>query len=458
MAAAVDDGLATAWDTVLHACCRHAPAECQHLYRRRYRSISYSFYVLRCGIFVRVHGGRVHTFCRFVNPGYHNAWASRLRFVASAAAGTDKGTALSFREFARVRHDVRRSQTLADARTWWAGPGILCNEGRRDAWGTAHVALLRRMCERIAASGVAAEFMLNKRDWPTLRGDRRHPHAFLWPAGAAPRLPAQWAGRHLPVLSFYGHAAYDDVCIPPPPDLAAAIGEGDDGGDDSEGERKAVSTPPWRERKAVAVFRGGATGRGVTTASNQRLHLASLTARIPYLDAGITSWNMRDKVVAADAEGATVTCVLPRALPFGLSPWMDARAQRGHKFVLYVDGHCAASRIGTLARSGSVLLRVLPSAVTETASRLYAFGFLTGCRLPVSHTAACTGCEACEAVRSGEADHFEVDADLSNLAGTLRFCVVQDAAVSRMPALCRRRHDAGGAAFLARICKQLAAC
>ena len=58
----------------------------------------------------------------------------------------------------------------------------------------------------------------------------------------------------------------------------------------------------WENKKPTAIFRGSSTGEGITIETNQRLKVAYLShitktdeKNIPYLDAGITKWNLRPK-------------------------------------------------------------------------------------------------------------------------------------------------------------------
>lgn len=71
----------------------------------------------------------------------------------------------------------------------------------------------------------------------------------------------------------------------------------------------------WSEKIGTAVFRGNATGGGVTPKTNQRLRLAKLSAEwaknpdfngeadgtgVRYVDAGVVGWNKRDKKVQGE--------------------------------------------------------------------------------------------------------------------------------------------------------------
>lgn len=119
---------------------------------------------------------------------------------------------------------------------------------------------------------------------------------------------------------------------------------------------------PWENKRNLAFFRGTATGGGVTIETNQRLHISQLcyeweqegSALKGYLDAGIVGWNMRDKKIAA----SPMTFVRSRNFPFKKLEFTPIYEQSTYKYLLYIEGHCAACRYGFMMCLGSVILKV----------------------------------------------------------------------------------------------------
>ena len=144
-------------------------------------------------------------------------------------------------------------------------------------------------------------------------------------------------------------------------------------------------------RVATAFFRGTATGGGTTIDNNQRLKVAHLShiwkddpekgGEEPFVDAAIVGWNMRDKKTATDP----MTFLRPTNFGFdagkhhftpiyeqvgarslslllGISLTRCAHSahlpQSKYKYLIYVDGHCAACRYAFMMRLGSVILKV----------------------------------------------------------------------------------------------------
>jgi hypothetical protein len=179
---------------------------------------------------------------------------------------------------------------------------------------------------------------------------------------------------------------------------------------------------PWEGKQPTAFFRGTATGGGVTTQTNQRLHLAALSSewsaiperngfpetslgetaadtqgshQHPYLDAKIVGWNMRDKKIAS----SKMTFIDKVAFDyFGnlKSNFVEIYKQGTYKYVIYVEGHCAACRYGFMMLLGSVILKVDSLCV---ADQMWYFPIL----VPFE-------------------DHVPVKSDLSDLQEKIEWC------------------------------------
>jgi hypothetical protein len=76
----------------------------------------------------------------------------------------------------------------------------------------------------------------------------------------------------------------------------------------------------------------------------------------PFLNAAIVGWNMRDKKIA----DGPMTFLRPTKFDFdaGKHHFTPIYEQSMYKYLVYVDGHCAACRYGFMMRLGSVILKV----------------------------------------------------------------------------------------------------
>lgn len=83
----------------------------------------------------------------------------------------------------------------------------------------------------------------------------------------------------------------------------------------------------------------------------------------PFLNAAIVGWNMRDKKIA----DGPMTFLRPTNFGFdaGKHHFTPIYEQSMYKYLVYVDGHCAACRYGFMMRLGSVILKA--SGLMNTA-------------------------------------------------------------------------------------------
>ena len=89
----------------------------------------------------------------------------------------------------------------------------------------------------------------------------------------------------------------------------------------------------------------------------------SENVRHAYLDAKITGWNSRDKKIHSEK----MTYVKQREFPFegGKKNFVEIYKQATYKYLLYIEGHCAACRYGFMMQLGSLILKVESSCVAD---------------------------------------------------------------------------------------------
>ena len=147
-------------------------------------------------------------------------------------------------------------------------------------------------------------------------------------------------GEFLPVLSGSGAHGFHDIPIPNYDDVRIAMGF----------DTVPTFETTWSEKKPIAVFRGGPTGCGTTSRTNQRLKLAEMMG--PDLDVGITRTKSSNPRIDPERGLSMIeTTVSP-------VPFMSMEDQSKHKYIIHVDGNVAAYRLLTTLLTGSLILRV----------------------------------------------------------------------------------------------------
>ena len=213
-------------------------------------------------------------------------------------------------------------------------------------WGGVEEQILRRRGLLLQELGPyrasrCREFLVNKRDAPL-------------DIGCSLKVVSQYVGQgstdlHMPNLEDYrrgfrgarfGSAGKPEAGLPEP--------------------------PAWNTRRSCAVFRGSASGEGVSVLTNPRLHLAYLSQLCEFevpqdrvLDAKLTSWNQRQKIGRDGVLRILDPGVLGKEYDLrdvGKHHFLSWKQQSQYKYAVYVDGNVGAGRLGALLGLGFALL------------------------------------------------------------------------------------------------------
>ena len=155
-----------------------------------------------------------------------------------------------------------------------------------------------------------------------------------------------------------------------------------------------------------AVFRGSATGYGVTPETNVRLRLhAFAQLHSSAIDFAFTAVNCRDKLLEHGTKLDFVQCG-----PAASGAFMSLSDQAARfRYVIYADGHCAANRYGALMRLNRTILKIASSQDADCGQQ-WLFPDLRG---------TCVSEAGDVADDAAEADHFVIHPDLRNLVVTI---------------------------------------
>ena len=330
----------------------------QHADTRVWNMFCYMYWHMRCGIFVEFVDGKLTTFMPFANPNYENNWPC-VRFEASFGPCDVR----TFRREAARAFNLRREENLLPVKKWWANGGLICNVMPDNIWGQGLLPEIYDMLQRIPSDIGTRCFFINKRDRPYLRRDGKEPYPCLWGHENVPSIfePTnkwmQYARVDIslpmeeifaPLYSFYTDERYMDRHMPLAHDFDTI---------------KCNNDIPWEKRIKKALFRGGATGQGVSSHDNQRIRLCATGE--PHVDARLTSFNMRHKC----GNDGIIRYIRPRGMhwasreirngmPLLRSNWMSPQRQQEYRWHVYMSGHSGADRLTRQLVSGSLLFLV----------------------------------------------------------------------------------------------------
>jgi hypothetical protein len=150
----------------------------------------------------------------------------------------------------------------------------------------------------------------------------------------------------------------------------------------------------WNSKKNICIFRGSATGCGITIDTNVRLKAAQLSFENPdILDAGITNWNAKMKKYKSHP----IKIINTQLFPFELKNEINNIEKSNYKYILNLDGHVSAFRLSFELTMNSVIL------LAKSDYKMWYSDFLK------------------------EYEHYiPIKSDLSNLIEQLKWCIKND--------------------------------
>lgn len=329
-------------------------------------TLRYLFFHMRCGIYVMIRNNQLVMFVPFVNKDYRNTWGHLMD--VEEAGGLDAYVEAKF-ETLRVKEDY-----LKDVSRWWANGNIICNVESSYFWGDSYLPQLRHMLMTLCAQRQVpdVEFFINKRDFPQLKRNLTEPYDFIYQEDDHP-LTREKYKSYAPICSFFVGKEFADLPLVCTDDWETATGLvfPPHAVDIRSQKNRKANTIAWEDRIPTAFFRGNSTGAGVEAADNQRIHLSKLSYEwnttqastygkgnsvdgVPYLDAGLVQYNIRDRKI----QGKPMTYVKPDMLGIPKVERVPMYMQMKYKFHIYVEGHCAAMRYASMMPLGAVILKI----------------------------------------------------------------------------------------------------
>jgi hypothetical protein len=323
-----------------------------------FATIKYIFYKIRSGIFISIKDNKIEAFIPFANKNYINNWSNNIKLY-----GTKNNEVKEYIKNKRKYVKVY-GKYIFNLTKWWANAFIINNEIREDgsSWGQHSLNEYYDMIEETLIQHKVNNcvFIINKRDGPLLHKDLLEPYPNLFKQDKNGKIPNITDTRlindnYVPILSPYTNKDYMDIpcCIPQNWMLANEsinyyiVGEHD--------------FIKWNDKIETAMWRGSATG-SMELEFNQRLQLTKLDNDLKnndptLLDAGIVSWNSRDKIDS----NLQINYIKPNEMieqGISLKERIPMNEQLKYKYLINVDGHSATNRLSYLLKCGSLLLMV----------------------------------------------------------------------------------------------------
>ena len=336
----------------------------------------YIFNKFKKGIFIKIVNNQLKVFLPFSKSHFINEWSHNikadpkyLQYCPSQIRTDDRVE----KEYKHIYGFLSYVSTLEkrnfnprkynpNTEEWFGNNCLVRNENPLSE-GENNVSNVKNMLEELCASRQVPdiELFLNRRDFPIITKDSTEAYNHLWNSTEQPLVSHNY-DKYVPILSYSVTDRHADCPFPTWDDWARVKNQEGIWFPPSCTNYNHDFSTPWEQKIPVAVFRGSNTGCGTTIDTNQRLKVADISFKaqpdengLPYLDAGITKWNVRPRKLQNSQYLQTIDV---NDLPFGLVPFKSPTEQSRHKYIIHIQGHVSAFRLSLEMSMGSVILMV----------------------------------------------------------------------------------------------------
>jgi hypothetical protein len=314
----------------------------------------YIFYKFKKGLFVKIMNNELKVFLPFSNANFINEWSSNI----------DTSDMEHIFKYVCEKENRKYNERNVNRNhnTWYCNNYLLRYEYPINE-GDTNVCVLKNMLEELCKKRNVpdVEFFINRRDFPLHTRNCSEPYFDIWNSDKK-KLQSHEYDKYCPILSMSKSNLFEDILIPTHEDWARVQSLENIYFPNTRISNIEKETD-WSNKKPIAVFRGSSTGRGVTIETNQRLKISYMSSlnlidkkdNLPYLDAGITKWNLRPRKLSGSRKLQTIKI---ESLPFKLLPYMTLEEQSQYKYIVHIDGHVSAFRLSSELSTNSLLLIV----------------------------------------------------------------------------------------------------
>ncbi len=331
-------------------------------------TMNYLFYKFKKGIFVIIRDNKLAQFLPFSNYYYKNNWYKNIYFTDE-----EKRLIENTKDYNTIK-EVLNKKTIDFMNKHpeqFKGRKI---DFRRDEWyanncvfrnlfpkyeGELNINVYKDMLEELLREREIpdVEFFINDRDFPLIKKDMTEPYNHLFNSDKVMIEKEFQFKKMCPLFSKSVPDNFADMIIPTNDDWTMASGKYFTAScsDDYHKESWDKIVVDWKKKKDICIFRGSATGCGITLENNMRLKAADISVDYPdLLDAGITNWQARMKKYS----GSGVDIIDSNGFRFKLANMITNAQKSEYKYILHIDGYVSAYRLSSELSMNSVILIV----------------------------------------------------------------------------------------------------
>jgi poly(A) polymerase len=332
-------------------------------------TFKYLFNYLKKGIFITIKNNTIVCFLPFCNFDYTNKWSDKLKVPRNYVEGSIinreisdendpkmkdrlikfKNTVMSannpaivkFSKENEVRSLLKNNLSINNNTSKWYANNCIFRNTMKYYRDIEVLKLFTELCLHKLVPD--STFFVSVRDFPVLKKDGTHPYDAIY-NNKSPSLGLNLS-KMVPICSQSITNKFADKLIPNSDDIDNILIK----------EYKSPSIRPWSMKKPIAVFRGSATGCGVTSVDNKRIHLTKISEKRPdIIDAKFLTINRRLKV----QPGGYCDYIEPTSINNSKEYRLSDEQQSLYKYIIDVEGYSSAFRFARTLSYGSVILKV----------------------------------------------------------------------------------------------------
>ena len=332
-------------------------------------TFEYMFYKFKKGIFVIIHNNKLVVYLPFSNYYYENDWYKQTYFSEEERKllQTENYNSIKGKLIENIKkfQDEHPEQYLKSKykinfnRKKWVANNCIFRNQFPEYEGDLNTNIYKSMLEDLLKERTIpdVEFFINQRDFPILKKDYTEAYDNLFDGDSIPLDPKYKFKKMCPIFSKSATDKFADLLIPNEDDWRRVSNKffREECSDSYRQEKLEKLNYDWKTKKPVCIFRGSATGCGITLDTNMRLKAADLSLDYPkILDAGITKWNSKPKKY----KNKPIMIINEAGFRFKLASMINDVEKSGFKYILNIDGHVSACRLSTELGMNSVILLV----------------------------------------------------------------------------------------------------
>ena len=321
-------------------------------------TFNYIFHKFKKGVFIKIKNNELSVFLPFSKYNYTNEWSNYIKINPKFNNMYD------YIKYIYNNDNIQQHKISINKfiNYWYCNNSLLryefpLSEGDNNI--PALCDMLEELCKNKTIPDI--EFFVNNRDFPLIKKDDTEPYEHIY-NDINKKLVSHMYNKYTPILSMVTNKEYADIAIPNCDDWTRVSSREKKFFPRSRKIEEDFSYILWENKIPTAIFRGSSTGTGVTIETNPRLKISQMSKEspvdekgIPYLDAGITSWNIRPRKIKGEQYLETIDI---KKLQFGLKNKLSLTEQCKYKYLVNIDGHVSSFRLSSELGMGCCILLV----------------------------------------------------------------------------------------------------